>query len=96
MLSAEFHDRLVTVLVDCLDDNEEPGIILESVGLECLRNALKKYLPDKNIPAEALNWLIETYCDVIKGIRTFINSCLTDVFFGHPYFPIICTATRFL
>ncbi|KAL3991066.1 hypothetical protein ACH3XW_34370 [Acanthocheilonema viteae] len=66
MLSAEFHDRLVTVLVDCLDDDEEPGIILESVGLECLKEAFKKHLPDKNIPVEAVNWLIGAYCDVVK------------------------------
>ncbi|VIO99778.1 Uncharacterized protein BM_BM4964 [Brugia malayi] len=66
MLSAEFHDRLVTAFVDCLDDDEEPGIILESVGLECLKEALKKYLPDKNIPVEAVNWLIEKYCNVVK------------------------------
>lgn len=67
MLSAEFHDRLLTILVDCLDDDEEPGIILESVGLECLKEALKKQLPDKNIPLELINWLIETYCDVVEG-----------------------------
>ncbi|VDM12335.1 unnamed protein product [Wuchereria bancrofti] len=73
MLSAEFHDRLVTVLVDCLDDDEEPGIILESVGLECLKEALKKYLPDKNIPVEAVNWLVEAYCNVVKenGTETY-------------------------
>ncbi|EJD73711.1 hypothetical protein LOAG_18881 [Loa loa] len=73
MLSAEFLDRLVTVFVDCLDDDEEPGIILDSVGPECLKEALKKHLPDKNIPVEAINWLIETYCDVINenGIETY-------------------------
>lgn len=68
MLSAEFHDRLITVFVDCLDDEEEPGITLQSVRLDCLKEALKKHLPDKNIPVEAINWLIETYCDVVKGI----------------------------
>uniref|UniRef100_A0A0R3RJF0 Sister chromatid cohesion protein DCC1 n=1 Tax=Elaeophora elaphi TaxID=1147741 RepID=A0A0R3RJF0_9BILA len=73
MLSAEFHDRLLTMLVDCLDDDEEPGIILESVGLECLKEALKKHLPDKNIPVEAVHWLVETYCDVVKenGTETY-------------------------
>lgn len=72
MLSAEFHDRLVTMLVDCLDDDEEPGVILESVGLESLKEALRKHLPDKSIPAEAVDWLIKAYCDVIEGIWTFI------------------------
>ncbi|MCP9263254.1 hypothetical protein DINM_006590 [Dirofilaria immitis] len=73
MLSAEFHDRLVTELVDYLDDDEEPGIILESVGIECLKEALKKHLPDKNIPIEAVNWLIKTYCviDNENGMQTY-------------------------
>uniref|UniRef100_A0A915PX74 Sister chromatid cohesion protein DCC1 n=1 Tax=Setaria digitata TaxID=48799 RepID=A0A915PX74_9BILA len=72
LLSAEFHDRLVTELVDYLDDDEEPGIILESVGMECFSEALKKHLPDKNIPVEAVQWLIGTYCNIVEenGTRT--------------------------
>ncbi|VDK67811.1 unnamed protein product [Litomosoides sigmodontis] len=71
MLSAEFHDRLITAFVDCLDDEEEPGITLQSVRLNYLKEALKKHLPDKNIPIEAINWLIETYCDIVKENGTY-------------------------
>lgn len=68
MLSAEYCDRLVTELVDCLDDDEEPGINLRSVDIECLKRALIKHLPDKNIPPEAVDWLIRSYCDTTAGV----------------------------
>lgn len=70
MLSAEYCDRLVTELVDCLDDDEEPGINLRSVDIECLKGALIKHLPDKNIPPEAVDWLIRSYCDTIAESGT--------------------------
>ncbi|VDN17149.1 unnamed protein product [Gongylonema pulchrum] len=65
LLSAKYRDRLVTELVDYLDDDEEPGIILESVDAVCLEEALKKNFPSRKIPSQAIDWLIKAHCDVV-------------------------------
>ncbi|VDK56636.1 unnamed protein product [Gongylonema pulchrum] len=65
LLSAKYRDRLVTELVDYLDDDEEPGIILESVDAVCLEEALKKNFPSRKIPSQAIDWLIKAHCDIV-------------------------------
>ncbi|VDM99047.1 unnamed protein product [Thelazia callipaeda] len=66
LLSTEYRDRLVTELVDYLDDDEEPGITLGAIELECLKNAFKKHHPEKDIPMEVVLWLINTFCNDVE------------------------------
>ena len=67
MLSSEFRDRLLVEFIECLDDEGEPEIALESVSVSAFRKALKKREPERIIPLEAVFWLMRSHCSPIEN-----------------------------
>ncbi|VDD92533.1 unnamed protein product [Enterobius vermicularis] len=65
-LSSEFRDRLLTELIELLDDDDEADISLSSVGVLAFYNALRSREPDRIIPMEAVKWFVRSHCNVVE------------------------------
>lgn len=67
MLSSSYRDRLLMELTDCCDDEDEPLIEVNSICIEAFSEAVARRNPTRNVPSEAIRWLIDTHCNRIIG-----------------------------
>uniref|UniRef100_A0A0M3HLU4 Sister chromatid cohesion protein DCC1 n=1 Tax=Ascaris lumbricoides TaxID=6252 RepID=A0A0M3HLU4_ASCLU len=65
MLSSSYRDRLLMELTDCCDDEDEPLIEVNSICIEAFSEAVARRNPTRNVPSEAIRWLIDTHCNRI-------------------------------